>query len=382
MAGLFQNIVKVFIHNKRFGRHFSYVLFLSVLTISIIGAVFVYSASNLSKETIFYGFFLKQITWYLISFLIIIPTCMIFGYEGLKNKAYLFYIIVILSLIAVLFFGKFAGGSKRWINLGIVNFQPSEFAKIGIIILLANIYSESLSEKGLSFAELIKPMVLVFVPVVLVLEQPDLGTALLFIIIAASMTFFVKIKKKTFLLLLFWCCCLLPFLWYFFLEDYQKARVLTFLFPNRDPLGSSYQIIQSKIAIGSGMLTGKGFLNGTQKALSFLPEQHTDFIWSVIAEETGFLGTSFVLLCFITFFGAGLDISYNCQDDFGAILAFGLVSMLFWQFFINVCMVIGLMPIVGMALPFLSYGGSSVITNMLAVGILLSISMRRFDKAG
>ena len=170
----------------------------------------------------------------------------------------------------------------------------------------------------------------------------------------------------------------MPLLW-LTLKNYQKKRILSFIYPNSDPFGSSYHLIQSKIAIGSGMLTGKGFLQGSQKSLSFLPEQHTDFIWSVIAEEIGFIGTTSILFCFILLFAVGLNISYNCKDNFGTLLAFGINAMLFWQFFINVSMVMGLLPIVGIALPFLSYGGSSAITNLIGIAILLNISMRRFS---
>ena len=277
------------------------------------------------------------------------------------------------------FFGKYSGGSKRWLALGFLRFQPSEMAKLTIIIVLAKTYAENLNSRGLNFQNLLKPFIIVSIPALFVLKQPDLGTVALFFIIAASVTLFVKIEKKTLISLLFLFVCLVPVSWSF-LKAYQKKRILTLIFPDKDPLGAAYQIIQSKIAIGSGMLTGKGFLNGTQKLFSFLPEQHTDFIWSVITEEMGFIGSSFVLLCFFIFFWIGFSIVYNCDDHFGSILGLGIISMIFWQFFINICMVMGFMPIVGMGLPFISYGGSSIIINMICVGILLNISMRRFDK--
>ena len=166
--------------------------------------------------------------------------------------------------------------------------------------------------------------------------------------------------------------------WFFFLKGYQKQRILTFLNPDRDPLGAGYHIIQSKIAIGSGMLFGKGFLKGTQNALSFLPEQHTDFILSVLAEEWGFLGTAFVLVLYLLLLIWGLNIAYGCRDTFGTILAVGVTSMFFWQVFINVGMVMGLLPVVGVTLPLISYGGSSVVTSLVGIGILMNISMRRF----
>ncbi len=170
-----------------------------------------------------------------------------------------------------------------------------------------------------------------------------------------------------------------PLMWFFGLHDYQKMRILTFLNPDRDPLGSGYHIIQSKIAIGSGMLTGKGFLQGTQNALSFLPEQHTDFILSVLAEEWGLAGCSILLILYLLLLLSGLNIAYNCRNTFGSILAMGITVMIFWQIFINIGMVMGLMPVVGVPLPLVSYGGSSVMTNMMGLGILLNISMRRFS---
>src|SRR3989339_515093 len=209
-------------------------------------------------------------------------------------------------------------------------------------------------------------------------DQPDLGTAMLLVLIAGSITLFVKVERKVFFTLFIAGLSAVPLFW-FMLKDYQKDRFLTFLNPDRDPLGAGYHIIQSKIAIGSGMLTGKGFLKGTQNALSFLPEQHTDFIVSVLAEEWGLLGVSVLLTFYLILLLWGLNIAYNCRNMFGSILAFGITAMIFWQIFINTGMVMGLMPVVGVPLPLISYGGSSVITNMVGFGILLNISMRKFS---
>jgi len=192
------------------------------------------------------------------------------------------------------------------------------------------------------------------------------------------MTMFVKIERRTFIAILTACIVSGPMVWSF-LKGYQKQRILTFLSPDRDPLGAGYHIIQSKIAIGSGMISGRGFLKGTQNALSFLPEQHTDFIFSVLAEEWGFIGSSVVILMFLFLIVWGLNIANGCRDNFGTILAVGITAMIAWQVVINIGMVMGLMPVVGVPLPFVSYGGSSIVTMMICIGILLNISMRRFQ---
>ena len=222
------------------------------------------------------------------------------------------------------------------------------------------------------------PFLFVMVPFLLILRQPDLGTAGLIGLIAASMTLFSKIERRSLAVMAGGGLAMAVPVWLFVLKEYQKQRILTFMDPDRDPLGTGYHIIQSKIAIGSGMLTGKGFLEGTQNALSFLPEQHTDFIFSVLAEEWGFAGSAALVLLFLVFIFWALNIAHSCRDPFGTILVVGLTSMISWQVFINIGMVMGLMPVVGVPLPFISYGGSSMLTTLVAVGVLMNISMRRF----
>lgn len=303
--------------------------------------------------------------------------CMMIDFNDLDKMSILIYLLCISLLVGVLFFGKVVGGSRRWISLGFMTMQPSELMKIALIIILASVYATSITEEGLGFSKLIKPAVICLIPFMLIVKQPDLGTGLLLLLIAGSMTMFIKLERRVFFALMSLGVAAVPLLW-FALKDYQKSRILTFLNPDRDPLGSGYHIIQSKIAIGSGMVYGKGFLKGTQNALSFLPEQHTDFIVSVLAEEWGFAGCSFLLLLYFLLLFWGLNIAYTCRSMFGSILAFGITAMIFWQIFINIGMVMGLMPVVGVPLPLISYGGSSVITNMVGLGILMNISMRKF----
>jgi rod shape determining protein RodA len=250
-------------------------------------------------------------------------------------------------------------------------------AKLAVIAVLARYYSKDAYTRGFTLLELMRPFALILIPFVLIVRQPDLGTAMLLMLIAGSMTLFVKIERKSLIALIASGAIIVPVMWFLF-KDYQKQRILTFLDPDRDPLGAGYHIIQSKIAIGSGILTGKGFLKGTQNALSFLPEEHTDFIFSVLAEEWGFIGSLVLVLLFLILIFWGLNVAIACREPFGTILAVGITAMIFWQVLINIGMTMGLMPVVGVPLPFVSYGGSSVITIAIGVGLLLNVSMRRF----
>ncbi len=218
---------------------------------------------------------------------------------------------------------------------------------------------------------------MVALPALLILKEPDLGSALILIIIAISMILFVKINIKTFIIILISAMLLSPFAW-FMLKDYQRQRIITLFSPDYDPLNKGYHIMQSKIAIGSGAFAGKGFRQGTQSHLRFLPEHHTDFIFSVLAEEWGFVGCTLVLTLFLALLLWGFKISSHSKEKFGAIAAIGITAMFFWQIIINIGMVIGILPVVGITLPLFSYGGSSVIMAFICFGFMLSISMRKF----
>jgi rod shape determining protein RodA len=345
--------------------------------IGAIGLALIYSAVNAGDADPHKALVVKQLIWFaagFVSILLILP----FNYRILDRWGGLIYIFSVGLLVAVLIVGKHVAGSQRWLAVGPITIQPSELVKVTVIIILAKFYAKRASFTGFTLRELIAPMLLVLLPFLLIVKQPDLGTGLLLVLIAGAMTIYVKIERRSLIYMMVSGLVMVPLTWLFFLKNYQKQRVMTFLNPDRDPLGAGYHIIQSKIAIGSGMLSGKGFLQGTQNALSFLPEQHTDFIISVLAEEWGFVGTGFVLLLYLFLIIWGLNIAYNCRDPFGSILSVGVTAMLFWQAFINVGMVMGLMPVVGVPMPLISYGGSSVITSMIGIGILMNISMRRF----
>jgi len=364
--------------DRRLIKNFDWGLMALIFLIAMLGLGILYSALTAGNVTgSVHVLFKKQMIWMGAGFMIMMTILMI-DFRDLDKINLFIYALCIGLLISVILFGQLGGGSRRWLSLGFVSIQPSELMKIALIISLSSVYSTSVSQTGLNFRKLIKPAVLCGIPFALIVNQPDLGTGLLLLLIAGSITLFVKVEKKVLYAVTGICLAAAPLLWST-LKAYQKSRILTFLNPDRDPLGAGYHIIQSKIAIGSGMLTGKGFLKGTQNALSFLPEHHTDFIVSVLAEEWGLVGCGILLCLYFILLFWGLNIAYNCRNMFGSILAFGVTTMIFWQIFINIGMVMGLMPVVGVPLPLVSYGGSSVITNMVGFGILLNISMRKFS---
>ncbi|GBC64075.1 rod shape-determining protein RodA [Desulfonema ishimotonii] len=362
--------------DRRLIQYFDWGLLLLTLLLCAVGLMTLYSAVAAGESALQKVLYFKQWVWYGVGFAAM-TMCFVFDYKHMDRMAYGIYGLAVLLLGCVLLFGKLGGGSRRWLALGPVSLQPSELAKIAVIIILARYYSRRVKGEGFSLRELVPPFLLTAFPFVLIVRQPDLGTGLIIFLIAGTITLFVKIKRRSLVFLVFMTIAAI-FAGSFFLKDYQKQRIMTFLNPDRDPLGAGYHIIQSKIAIGSGMITGKGLLKGTQNTLSFLPEQHTDFIFSVLAEEWGGIGASFITLLFMTLIIWGLNIAYNCRDHFGTILSVGVTAMIFWQAFINLGMVMGLMPVVGVPLPLISYGGSSILTIMVCIGILMNVSMRRF----
>jgi len=362
--------------DRRFIQYFDWGLLGLVLLLSCLGFITLYSVVTAGEAPLEKMFHIKQIAWFCTGLMLMVLS-FLFNYKLLSRWAYTIYGVCILLLIVVLFLGKHVSGSQRWLMLGPLSIQPSELVKIAVIIILARYYSKHAYTRGFTLRNLFKPALLVMIPFILIVRQPDLGTALVVFLIAASITIFVKIERRSFIYIIISCITAFPVVW-FFLKGYQQRRILTFINPERDPLGAGYHIIQSKIAIGSGMVTGKGFLKGTQNALSFLPEQHTDFIFSVLAEEWGFAGSVILIFLFLLLLIWGLNIAYGCRDPFGTILSVGISAMIFWQVVINIGMVMGLMPVVGVPLPFISYGGSSIVVTIVCMGILMNVSMRRF----
>lgn len=298
-----------------------------------------------------------------------------FDYKSLERFGNVLYGINLVMLLAVMFVGQSALGAQRWIQIGPINLQPSEFSKLIMIISLASMLDKHMGRLN-SFRDILPIFAYVGLPFVLVLKQPDLGTSLVFLAILAGMIFVAGIKGRHMAMLGAGAMAIMPIFWHV-LKDYQKMRLTVFIDPNVDPLGSGYHIIQSKIAIGSGMLFGKGLFGGTQSQLNFLPENHTDFIFAVIGEELGFIGAVLILSLYFVLLYRGIKIAGLAKDNFGTLLATGIVSMLTFHLLVNVGMTAGIMPVTGIPLPFMSYGVSALTTNMVAIGILLNIYMRR-----
>lgn len=364
--------------DRRLIQYFDWGLLLLILLLGSIGIALVYSAVNAGDNNPLSHLYLKQMCWFGGGLLLMIVS-FLFSYRRIEKWAPLIYVICIALLVAVFFVGQSVGGANRWLDFGAFTLQPSEPVKLAVILILARYFAGHIKPAGMGLRELVPAVALAGLPFVLILKQPDLGTAGLIALIAVTMTVFAKIRRRTFVILVITTAVILPLGW-FLLEDYQRTRILMLFFPESDPLGGGYHILQSKIAVGSGMLFGKGFMQGTQNILSFLPEQHTDFIFSVLSEEWGFAGSLLLLMLFVLLIAFGLNIAYACRDDFGTMLAVGITAMIFWQAVINIGMVMGLMPVVGMPLPLISYGGSSIVTSLLGLGILMNISMRRFMK--
>jgi len=305
-------------------------------------------------------------------------------YRKFYDAAYLFYILNIILLILVLASGRYALGAKRWLTMGGISFQPSELTKLSLILILGRYFSNRrptlsfgfFSRTQVLFRDLIIPFMITLVPMLLIYKQPDLGTAFLIFGIFFIMIFSTSLEYRYIFGFLSVCLATLPFAWNV-LKNYQKDRLLVFLNPNIDPLGAGYTIIQSKIAIGSGRIFGKGWLGGTQNHLNFLPERHTDFIFSVIGEEWGVVGTLLLIILYFLLIFASLKIAIQVKDKFGMYVTIGIVAILTLQVVINVGMVMGLFPIVGLTLPFISYGRSSFIIFILMMGFLLNLSKRR-----
>jgi rod shape determining protein RodA len=362
--------------DRRLIQNFDWILLVLLVIAVGISILNLYSATYPIRNVGGSQVFMKHLYWVLIGFAVFILMTT-FNYIVLERLAYPAYLMSIALLVLVLVVGKVTSGSQRWLSLGPISFQPSELAKISILMMLAKFFTEKGGYGDYRLRDLWRPFVLIAIPCGLILKEPDLGTALVLAAVSFSVILFVKINWKSLVILILLALSVSPFVW-FSLKPYQQKRILTFLRPETDPLGSGYHISQSKIAIGSGQFWGKGFLQGTQTRLHFLPEQHTDFAFSVLAEEWGFIGSCLVLVLYLLLILWGLAIAKNSKDNFGSILAVGIVAMIFWQVAINVGMVTGLLPVVGIPLLLFSYGGSSFITTMAAMGILMNISMRRF----
>jgi len=323
------------------------------------------------------GLFRNQLIWFGVGMVITAVSLMI-HYSFLSRVAYIVYFANIILLVAVLIVGKASLGARRWIGVGGFTIQPSEFMKISMVLCLAKYFETDRTTGGYGLKELALPALLVSVPAFLIMLQPDLGTAMIILLTFGTMMMFIRIKPKTLVMLGLCFAVAMPAAYKFALKPYQRQRLVTFVDLMSDPKGSGYNSIQSMIAVGSGQLFGKGYKKGTQSQLNFLPEHHTDFIFSVFSEEHGFAGCVILLFLYLIFLMNGLQVAFQSHDKFALLLVVGLLSIFFWHVFVNMGMVMGILPIVGVPLPFLSYGGSALITATLGVAVITNVANKKF----
>lgn len=359
--------------------NFDIILFLTMLCITVIGVFAIYSAGYDPVTSSVKTYYVRQIYWLAIGYAMFFAFSAI-GHKKLVKYSYLIYFIGILALLAVLVSGHVGMGARRWIALGGMRVQPSEVFKFIWVIFLARLYLEFGRDKH-GMIGIARKFIWVIPPFGLVFLQPDLGTAGTFLVIWGMLLLVIGIKRMTFLVIIISLVFAAPVLWSQ-MKPYQKKRVVTFLNPEKDPFGSGYHVIQSKIAIGSGGLTGKGFLKGTQSHLKFIPERHTDFIFSVIAEEFGLAGSLVIIALFMVLLLRIMRISLNAKEPAGKLICIGVSGFIFFQFYVNVAMTAGMMPVVGIPMPLVSYGGSSLLTFMSMLGLVNGVAMRRFDDPG
>ena len=360
--------------SKRLLRRTDLTLIAAAAAIVIMSLVIIGSATHVNTPSEERYWFVQRQGISIIVDIALAAFLMNFDYKILQRYGNHFYVFNLILLILVMLVGQTALGAQRWIALGPISIQPSEFSKLIMIIALAAMIEKRGKIQSLSDVAPVAGYVLV--PFLLVLKQPDLGTSLVFLAIFFGMVFVAGIRLRILAGIFGLGLAALPVLWHF-LKDYQKMRIMVFMDPNVDPLGAGYHIIQSKIAIGSGLLFGKGLFGGTQSQLNFLPENHTDFIFSVVGEELGFVGCAVLLLLYLIVLWRGIKIAQDASDTFGRLLAVGITSMIAFHVLVNVGMTMGIMPVTGIPLPLMSYGVSSLTTNVMAIAILLNIQLRR-----
>jgi len=355
---------------RHFGS-FDWVLFLTALALPLIGLVIIFSATTGTPAA---SAFERQALWLGLGLLALVVVLAI-DYHTLAEFSYVVYGLGIVLLILTLIFGRVVNASKSWLGVGGVQFQPSELAKVATILMVAA-YLGNERVRGLGFTNFAALSAIVGVPVLLILQQPDLGTAMTFMPLLAGACFMAGIRVRTLVVLALVVALALPIVWGH-LKPYQKERVMIFLEPTRDPKGAGYQLIQSLIAVGSGGVAGKGFLSGTQGQLQFLPEQHTDFILAVLAEERGFIGSALVLALYFIVFHRCVATARAARDRLGSFLAMGVACVYGGQALLNIGVVLGILPTTGVPLPLMSYGGSCLMSTLIALGLVLNVWMRR-----
>ena len=348
-----------------------------ILIIILIGAISVFAIYSTERGE--FSFYTKN---HLLRLLVFFGMFLVLSFVRITfwyKNAYFFYAVCVSLLFITLFFGLMASGSRRWLDLYFLNLQPSEIMKIAIIVCFARYYHRIQTAEIQNYKFILVPLILLLIPCYLVLQQPDLGTSILIAGTGVIIIWLAGLNIKYFVYSALLLIVSLPFA-VSLLKPYQKSRILTFFNPDRDPLGAGYQIIQSKIAIGSGGFFGKGFLKGTQSYLEFLPEKHTDFIFTLFSEEFGFIGSIMLLLLYILLIYRIISIGFYAKSFFSKLFCFGFASAIFLYIFVNISMVLGLLPIVGAPLPIMSYGGSSMLSIMLGLSIVMSCKIYSQDQ--
>jgi rod shape determining protein RodA len=355
---------------------FDWPLFICAALIAVIGIVNLYSATSVATSAARSELYLNQVYWFVAGGILAVIVASV-DYRHIERFGYILYAVGIVLLVLVFILGKDIRGSTRWINIGAFAFQPSEFMKLFLIVALAKYLHGDPKAEGRTLRDLLAPAGLTLLPVLLVLRQPDLGTALILSLIFVSIMGLTRIQWKTALLIGVSLLISVPLAWSYVLKDYQRARITSFLNPEEDIQGAGWHAHHARIAIGNGGLFGQGYMKGTQNQYLFLPDQHTDFPFPVFAEDWGFAG-SLVLIGLYAFLVLwSVRVASQSRDRFGAVVAVGVGALVFWHAFFNLGMVVGILPVVGVTLPLFSYGGSSVITILIGMGLLMNVSLRR-----
>ena len=367
--------------DRRLLNNFDWSILLLAVTLSLVGVMTIYSATRPLFESVQKPFYLRQLYWIILSLITFILMISI-DYRWFTKYGYLIFVFGIILLILVIFIGRKGMGAQRWINLGFISFQPSEFFKIFFIFAVSRYLSGMKEGAVLGLRNILKMVAIFFlVPALLILKQPDLGTAIMLFFIFISLILSAGAKKKIIIMSIAISLLTLPFAGKYIwggLKEYQKLRIIAFIDPQADPHGVGYHIKQSKVSIGSGGFWGKGYMKGTQGPYRFLPENHTDFIFSIFAEEWGFSGSAVLFLLYFFIIWRGFDTAKKARDREGCFLALGVTFMMTFYFFINVGMTVGMLPVVGVPLPLMSYGGTALLSNFFALSVLENVRMRRF----
>jgi rod shape determining protein RodA len=367
--------------DRRLLDNFDWSIMLMAVVLALIGVMTIYSATRPVFDAAQTSYYIRQLYW--ISLSLITFICLIsIDYRLFIKFAYVIFIIGVILLVLVIVIGRKGMGAQRWLNLGFISFQPSEFFKIFFIIALSRYLSNIKEGMSLGLRSMLKIFAIFFIlPMILILKQPDLGTAIMLLFILVSMILTAGAKKKIIIITMAIALLSLPFAGKYIwggLKDYQKRRIIAFIDPQADPRGVGYHITQSKVTIGSGGFLGKGYMKGTQGPYRFLPENHTDFIFSIFAEEWGFSGSIFLFGLYFFVIWRGFDTAKKARDREGCFLVLGVTYMFTFYFFINVGMTVGMLPVVGVPLPLMSYGGTALLSNFCALSIIENVRMRRF----